>query len=176
MSPNHVTSALVGQAIGFAWYNKSGYLLRDKPQHSEVVEAVDPTKWAPTPSLWNTNKVFYYNLHMQLMCICMSPNHVASALVGQAFGMYIQIYLPPEGQTTALSELVEVVDPFKWASPSLWNWNMLWVVLLYSDMCTWIVCTRYVSAILTSMYNWIQARLPATMVAETASIAVGGSQ
>ncbi len=69
---NTVTSTLVGQAIGFA-NNKSGYLLRDKPQHSEVVEAVKPIKWAPA-SLFEimcvVSQHFYVvNVHMQ----CPSP-------------------------------------------------------------------------------------------------------
>jgi hypothetical protein len=56
----------------------------------------NPSKMAPT-SLSDTYKVFH-NLHMQWMCIWMSPYHVTARLVSQAFGRYLLIWVPPRGK------------------------------------------------------------------------------
>ena len=47
-----------------------------------------PSKMAPT-SLSNTKKLFH-NIHMQWMCIWMSPYQVTASLVKQAFGSCLQ--------------------------------------------------------------------------------------
>ncbi len=57
--------------------NQSG----SKPQHSVVVEVVDPFTWA-LASISNTYKVLH-NLHMLWMCAYMSPHHITAALVIQ---------------------------------------------------------------------------------------------
>ena len=60
LTTHHVTPALVGNAFG--GYN-SGYCPRGKPQHSAVVEAMDPSQITPA-SMSNTCKVYF------IMFIC----------------------------------------------------------------------------------------------------------
>jgi hypothetical protein len=76
---NHHTDVQVSQAFGSASYY--GYILRGKPHHSVVVEAIHPFKIALTP-MSHTYKALY-NLHMLWMCIW---NHHTDAQVSQAFG------------------------------------------------------------------------------------------
>ena len=73
--------ALVHQAFG-RYQQISRYLLMGKPQCSDVVEVVDPFKWAPK-SLWNMLEAFH-NIYMLWMCSCKCLHHVTAAVVGQA--------------------------------------------------------------------------------------------
>ena len=82
---------------------------------SEVVEIVDPIKWAPT-SLWNMFQVFH-NIYMLQMCTCRYLSHVTAAVVGQACIKYLQqqIWSSPKGQTTAMCVFWGCRPYIKWA-------------------------------------------------------------
>jgi hypothetical protein len=87
------------------------YLPRGKPRHSAVVEAINPFTWAPT-SMPNTYKAFH-NLHMLWMCIWMSPYHVTTDPVVQAFGSEIKNsgYLPRgKPQRSAVVEAINHIQ------------------------------------------------------------------
>jgi len=101
---------------------KSGYLPRGKPQHSDLVEVVDPFKWAPT-TLWIIQKGFH-NLRILWMCICRCPSQVTAAPVGQAFGSYLQILLPAWGKPQC-RVVVVALDPFKWGPTPMSNMHKM---------------------------------------------------
>ncbi len=61
-----------------------------------MIEAVDPIKTDPT-SMSDTYKVFD-NIHMQWMCIWMRPNNITAALIDQALGSHLEIWVTPGQQ------------------------------------------------------------------------------
>ena len=108
----------------------SGYLPMDKPQHNEVVEALDPFKTAPIS--FQTHTKCFTNLHMLWMCQWMCSYHVIAALIGQAFAWDL-----PRGKLQH-SVVVKAIDPFiifLTPMPSIskmcHNFHMQW-------MCLWM--------------------------------------
>ena len=84
MCPNHITVALLDQAVGIGFWATLG----NKLLQSAVIEAVDPIKimWA---SMLNTYKVFD-NLHMMWICIwIMFLNHIIAALIQKVFPIHL---------------------------------------------------------------------------------------
>ena len=59
---------------------------RGEPQHSVVIEAMDPFKLAPT-SMSNTCKLCHH-LHMLWMCMWICPYNVTASLFCHTFGKW----------------------------------------------------------------------------------------
>ena len=108
---------------------------RGKPQFGVVIEAIDPSKWSLT-SMSDTCKVFH-SLHMLWMWIWLNPYNITAAVIGHAFGSYLEFWIPHEGQTTEycsgwFQRAIHKNLHFKLkAYKLLYNLHMLW-------MCIWM--------------------------------------
>ena len=128
----HITATLVNRLLEVA--SNSPYPPRDKLEHSVVVEAMDPFKWAHT-SMSNTYWVLH-NLHMLWMCICICPYHFTPSLVSYLIKVALNSGYLLRCELEHTSVMVEAVDPFMYAAAlmlniykALYNLHMLWMCI-----------------------------------------------
>ena len=131
MCPHHVTPALVGNAFG--GYN-SGYCPRGKPQHSAVVEAMDPSQNTPA-SISNTCKMYF------IMFICRGCGCACGYVLTTLLLLLLTMVL--EDKTFLASGyhlrgkphhsvVVEAMDPSQMAPTSMSNTCKVYFIIMYT--------------------------------------------
>jgi hypothetical protein len=78
------------------------------------------SRWLPHQTSMSHIHEMIYNIHMMRMCRWVCPYHDSAALVGLAFGCYLELLLPHIGKSQH-SAIVEAEDPFKMGPTSMAN-------------------------------------------------------